>query len=268
MKNKIYASLPEYVDYLQMRGNYVLLRKAAIDSLGISSTVFNTAVHRLIKKGRVVNARHGFYIIVPLEYKMIGSTPPSWFIDELMQFHKLPYYVGLLSAAALHGAAHQQPQEFQVVTNKVLRPIIMGRVRIQFYFKKEFDNYFVTNKVKTPTGYMCVSSPEVTAFDLLKYVDAVGQINNAATVLIELAEKISAKKLPAVASKFPLAVVQRLGFLLDKFVSITFTKYLHEWFIKQNAMFIPLVPSEEHCAKQKNLKWKLWVNEKIEVDEL
>ena len=41
--------------------------------------------------------------------------PADWFIAELMQFLDLPYYVGVLSAAALHGAAHQQAQEFHVV---------------------------------------------------------------------------------------------------------------------------------------------------------
>ena len=48
-------------------------------------------------------------------------------IDDLMRFHHVPYYVGLLSAAALHGAAHQQPQEFQVVSGAVLRPLTVGR---------------------------------------------------------------------------------------------------------------------------------------------
>jgi len=31
---------------------------------------------------------------------------------------ELPYHVGLLSAAGHHGASHQQPQEFQVVTDR------------------------------------------------------------------------------------------------------------------------------------------------------
>lgn len=42
-----------------------------------------------------------------------------------MKFLGQPYYVGLLSAAALHGAAHHQPQEFQVVTNKQFRPAVL-----------------------------------------------------------------------------------------------------------------------------------------------
>ena len=34
-----------------------------------------------------------------------------------MQFCRCEYYVGLLSAAALYGAAHQQPMVFQVLTS-------------------------------------------------------------------------------------------------------------------------------------------------------
>jgi predicted transcriptional regulator of viral defense system len=67
--------------------------------------------------------REGFYVIVPLEYASSGILPPEWFIDELMKFLRQPYYVGLLSAAAIHGAAHQQPQEFHVVIPEALRSI-------------------------------------------------------------------------------------------------------------------------------------------------
>ena len=73
-----------------------------------------------------------------------------------MRFHDVPYYVGLLSAAALHGAAHQQPQEFQVVAGAILRPLTVGRVRIRFFFRREMAAA-VTEKVKTSSGYIPVT---------------------------------------------------------------------------------------------------------------
>ena len=45
---------------------------------------------------------------------------PEWYIDSLMRHEKRSYYVGLLTAAAAHGAAHQAGMEFQVVTDKLL----------------------------------------------------------------------------------------------------------------------------------------------------
>lgn len=268
MKNSIPSlkSLPQYIDYLQSGGNYILLRKNALSALRISSSGFNMAICRLAQKGRVIKARQGFYIIVPLEYKNAGGIPASWFIDSFMQFHKQPYYVGLLSAAALYGAAHQQPQEFQVITNKVLRPIVIGRTQIRFFLKKEIDVTLLT-KIKTTTGYMCVSNPELTAVDLLRYINAVGQMNNAAMVIMELAEKIDSKRLLAAATKAELPIAQRLGYLLDTFVNTEITQSLYKWFSKKRAIFSSLIPGQPRKNAIKNQKWKLWINEKIEVDE-
>jgi hypothetical protein len=55
-----------------------------------------------------------------------------------MEYLELPYYVALLSAAAIHGAAHQKSQEFQVITNKSLRTIHVRGLRISMV--SETDN--------------------------------------------------------------------------------------------------------------------------------
>ena len=44
---------------------------------------------------------------------------------------EVPYYAGLLTAARYHGAAHQQPQIFQVVVPKNRPPIHCGLVKIR-----------------------------------------------------------------------------------------------------------------------------------------
>ena len=72
-----------------------------------------------------------FYVIVPLEYRAVGAPPVSWFIHDLMKAMELPYYVSLLSAAALHGASHQQPQTFQVMTDRSLRSVLAGRTTLR-----------------------------------------------------------------------------------------------------------------------------------------
>ena len=56
--------------------------------------------------------RRGFYLIVDPGHRELGALPATAWIDDLMRFHGVPYYVGLLTAAALHGAAHQQPMAF------------------------------------------------------------------------------------------------------------------------------------------------------------
>ena len=134
-----YSALSKFADSLQGKGRYAFQRAEALGALSVSDEALQTAARRLAAKKRLVIPRRGFYVIVPLEYQTAGAPPPDWFIDDLMKFQERPYYVGLLSAAALHGSAHQQPQEFQVVTDASVRVTQAGRARIRFFMKRHFE---------------------------------------------------------------------------------------------------------------------------------
>jgi predicted transcriptional regulator of viral defense system len=77
--------------------------------------------------------------------------PAEWFITDLMAYLEQPYYVGLLSAASLHGSAHQQPQQFQIVTTTAQREVRKKGLTIRFFFKTNFNATPVT-KIKVQTG--------------------------------------------------------------------------------------------------------------------
>src|SRR3990172_3719807 len=151
--------LSDLVDSRQAGGQYILTREQARRTLGVSEQALKKAVQRLVAKRRLAVVRRGFFVIVPVEYREAGAPPPTWFLDDLMKFHGQPYYVGLLSAAALHGAAHHQPQEFQVVTNVQVRPAVAGRARLRFFPKRHIQ-HAPTMAMKTETGAMRVSTPE------------------------------------------------------------------------------------------------------------
>ena len=103
-----------------------------------------------------------------------------------MDYLNRPYYIGLLNAAALHGACHQQPQEYFVITSKPpLRTIKKQGVKINFPIKSNFSNVGLINH-KTDTGYVQLSGPELTAFDLIMYVNRIGGLNRVLTILSEL----------------------------------------------------------------------------------
>jgi len=105
------------------------------------------------------------------------------------------------------------------VAGSVLRSVTVGRVRIRFFFRRRMDVVF-TEQMKTSSGYIPVSSPEMTAFDLVRYRKGAGSIDHIATVLAELAERLDAKKLVAIAEKTEeLPVTQRLGYLLEQTVT-------------------------------------------------
>lgn len=261
-----YAALAKYVDSLQGKGRYLFQRADALTALGVSEEALQTAARRLAAKRRLVSPRRGFYVIVPLEYRAAGAPPPDWFIDDLMKFQERPYYVGLLSAAALHGAAHQQPQEFQVVTDSALRPTKAGRARIRFFTKRHFEQT-PTIQVKTETGSMRVSTPEATALDLVRYSASAGHLSNVATVLSELAEKLDARLL-AEAAKLDVerSHVQRLGYLLDLLGAARLADPLAEWLASQRPYPVMLRPGRAAKQVPRDERWSLVVNDDIEVD--
>jgi predicted transcriptional regulator of viral defense system len=103
-------SLVPWVDALQGGGRYSFTRQEAIEATGLSPEAVKKSLQRLVKRKRLAKVRDNFYVIVPTEYLAAGAPPATWFIADLMRSFGQPYYVGLLSAAALHGASHHQPQ--------------------------------------------------------------------------------------------------------------------------------------------------------------
>ncbi len=258
--------LAEYVSRLQSQGRYTFSREEALNALGVSQVALQNSSRRLAQKGRLVSLRAGLYLIVPHEYRAAGAPPPAWFINDLMRHLNHPYYVGLLSAAAIHGVAHQQPQEFQVVTDVPQRPIVVGRVRIRFVVKKEIETSKI-QMVKTETGAMRVSTVEVTALDLVHYPKVAGHLGNVATVLIELAEQMDSERLvAAVECSKEVASTQRLGYLLEFLGYGALVQPLAQWLAGRCPRLIALRPDLPKANATQNKRWKLWVNEYIDID--
>ena len=99
-----------YVEGLLARGRHTFTGEEAQAALGSSGVAAYHSPRRLRKNGWLAMPRRGFYLIVDPGYRELGALPPAAWIDDLMRFHGAPYYVGLLTAASLHGAGHQRPQ--------------------------------------------------------------------------------------------------------------------------------------------------------------
>ena len=211
------SALSSYASGLLAAGRGVFSADEAQKEIGISRGAFLDAAERLQRRGQLIRPRRGFYVIVPPQHATTGAPPPEWYIDALMRHEKRPYYVGLLVAAAAHGASHQAVMEFQVVTDKLLPDIEAGRTRIVFSYRKDIAAVSVgIEDRKTPSGYMKLSSPELTALDLVRYPQSGAGLDNIATVLSELAERLQPEKLASLSGAFEKAVVQRLGHLLGR----------------------------------------------------
>lgn len=110
--------LEDYLIKVRSKGKYSFTWSEAKAQFDISDKALNQSIYRLKTKKRVAQIRKGFYAIIAPEYSNSGMIPVHLFIDDIMKSLNIHYYVGLISAAALHGTAHQQPMEYFVITEK------------------------------------------------------------------------------------------------------------------------------------------------------
>ncbi|HEY9683410.1 MAG TPA: type IV toxin-antitoxin system AbiEi family antitoxin [Oculatellaceae cyanobacterium] len=260
-------AIANFVNQLPAQGRYTFIREEIAQKFDKSDAAIKLALNRLQKKGRLVSPRRGFYVIVPEQYMQTGAPPPIWFIDALMKDWRSDYYVGLLSAAEFYGAAHNRPQEFQVICDTPHREIHLARYRIRFFKKWNVSDTPMENR-NTPTGAMNVSTPEATALDLVRYYESVGHYNNVATVLSELSQRMTGRRLVAAAKcGVELSVVQRLGYLLDILEKAKLADPLYSWLKTQSPRSTSLRADVDAENAQFNKKWCLYVNEQVEPDE-
>lgn len=249
----------------QAEGRYSFTAREVLKKSGGSPIALRAAIRRLKAQHAIAQPRHGFYVVVPPEYRAAGAPPASWFIHDLAAFIRQPYYVGLLSAAALHGAAHQQPMRFQVVTDRPTRPVRIGRETIQFHVSRSVKATAVVH-MQTETGALNVSNPEVTAFDLIRFVDACGHMSHVATVLTELAEKLKPLELVRVARHYVLPDAQRLGYLLEHLGERDLIGPLNKWVRSQQLRTVRLEPSGHRARHPSDRAWRVIPNVSLEVD--
>jgi hypothetical protein len=143
-------------------------------------------------------------------------------------------------------------------------------VKINFSSKKEIPAELIVKK-KTKTGYVNVSCPELTATDLVQYEKETGGLNRVAPVLNELANELKFSQLPNLVFEYvPAPVIRRSGYLLD--VELGFTEIADELLEKMKEFRFstrntPLKDRKSTVGCNTNKKWRIIVNEHIEIDE-
>ncbi|MDR2848388.1 MAG: type IV toxin-antitoxin system AbiEi family antitoxin [Bacteroidales bacterium] len=271
-KDSLYK-IKDWIDDLQKRGRITFSRQEVITNFPLlSEQAVRNALNRLTAKNSIVSVWKGFYVIVSLKYALRQIVPPELYIDDLMQFLNRPYYVGLLNAAAFYGAAHQQPQQTSVISiYPPLRGTTKKDARINFNITRKQIPHGWLKSFKTENGTVQVSSPELTAADLITFQKDVGGLNRISTVLNELAESLDFNKLDNIFFEYiPISTIQRLGYLLEKpLEQEDLANKLYEKFQKFNCKFqkIPLKYSKKTADCETDTKWKIIINEYVEIDE-
>lgn len=263
--------LIDWIQRLQARGKKAFSLRMLLNELPeLSETAIKSSLSRLVQQKKVISIHKGYYLIIPPQYSTKGVLPPSLFIDGLMSYLGRPYYVGLVSAAAYHGAAHQQPQEFFVFTTfPPLRATLKKGIKINYISKKEIPTPLVQN-VKTESGYLKISSPLLTAIDLLQFERRIGGLNRAVVILNELADALSLHDRTSLLKEFaPTSVIQRLGYLLEEQLerqSLADVLYAESRRLNLPFFRIPLKASAPIKGFSSDNRWQVIINCQIESD--
>lgn len=264
------------MDERLVRGRAYFNRQEGLAALGGDSAAFSAANTRLIKKKRVANPRHGFYLILRPEDRVAGAPDPVGWIDPLIKHQGLDYRVSLLRAAAFHGSSHQAAMVFQVVAPGQLRDVEIGRHRLQFLFQApgafaQVNQPDFLDQMKSASGFAKIAGVELTLLDSIRYFHKAAGLNGVAQIVKDIGAKARPRLLVRAAAAYENTVVRRLGYLLELFGHLRQAAVLESFAAKAKSE-VALNPSVHSIASSldglhgKDSKWKLVINEPVEVD--
>ncbi|MCE2928080.1 MAG: type IV toxin-antitoxin system AbiEi family antitoxin [Candidatus Caenarcaniphilales bacterium] len=269
------TTLDDYMKKLRSEGKACFTKEEALKDLGISNVNLNARIQRAKNKGALISPSRNFYVIVVPEDLSQGAPHPADLTIMLMRHLKINYYCCLLSAAQQYGAAHQRPMIFQVMVSKRMKKLRFGSVGINFIYKKSLEG-LPTLEIAKREGYLKVSSPELTAMDLILYTCKSAGLGNVATVLYELIDSISGDKLIELAKHTSgKGWVQRLGYILEQLDSDDEKKAKHKarviaklakYLDEQDISYLRLTSEIGVKGCSRNSKWKIIENTTIESD--
>ena len=214
-------TLESYLEDRLAQGRAYFVREEAQARLGLSSSAWDTALARQVRKARAVSLKHGFYLILRPEDRSLGAPDPVRWIDPLMQHLQLDYRVSLLRAAAFHGSSHQAAMVFQVIVPRQIRGLEVGRQRLEFVYQnpETFDGVNRPDwldSIKSDAGFAKAAGIELTLLDCARYFHKAAGINGLAQIVKDLGGKASPRKLAEIAAQYENSSVRRLGYLLER----------------------------------------------------
>ena len=217
----------------------------------------SNSLYRIVKSEMIAQPFKGFYVVIPPHYAAKGIVPPVYYIDQLMDYLRRPYYICLLNAAELLGAAHQRPQEFSVMT--ILPRIRMSRLSsLNWNYRSSIPDNFL-KEINSETGTIKFSGPELTALDLVQYEQHIGGLSRAANFFLYIPDSSS------------IATVQRVGYILENVLmnQSQADDLYHELKIvspKLNRFRLSTRKNDDGAILDK--RWNIIVNTEIELDDL
>lgn len=202
------------LDQFQARGCLVASLPELVTQSGLSSLAVKRQLEHLTQRLTRLPGRPSSFLIVPPEHSRRGAPPVDFWFADYCRVHEKPYYVGLLSAAMLHGSAQQAVQRTQVMTTLPTRALIIGDVHIEFHVKQRLA-FTPLTQVRGLASPLAVSSPEATALDLIAFQHCIGGIARATEVITGLLPVMTNEGWHRALKYAPLTARQRTGYVLE-----------------------------------------------------
>lgn len=235
----------------------------------ISSQALNSALRRQKAKGKVINIRKGFYLIIPPKYQLLGQLPLYLYIDNLFQWIGKPYYVSLLTAASKHGASHHAIHKDYITTcPPALRDINYDPYNIEFFTKRNWPQHGII-KMDAEAGSYFVSSVALTLLDLINCQNKIGGLNRLSEVIQELTEELGPEDLKETISSYSEASdIQRLAYLVEYFgADGKCLDVLANWKRNQTSLnTVVLTPGKDRNRDSTKNRWRVNVNNEIDIE--
>ena len=262
MKNKGYLLIRQ----LQHKGKCIFSVSEAQSQLKISRASVMAILTRLRRDNLIVTLTNGLYAILEPTEQNHGLRPLR-ILAPFMKHLQTDYYVGLLSAANHWGAAHHKPQHLQVILPKRYFLKRLGKLKIQFLLKKHFSD-IGTLTAKAAFGYYKISSPELTALDVISYENDCGGFSNVCLVIRDLIGDMDEKSLRACTKNYAImSSIQRLGYMMEKYhAPKKLTTSFKKWIQHQSPSLIPLYSKGKRKGSI-NKDWMLIENTELEFEE-
>ncbi|MFL0143079.1 type IV toxin-antitoxin system AbiEi family antitoxin [Tenacibaculum maritimum] len=260
--------LSDYIKELLSVEEYSFSKEELQIATQKKKSIVTSDLSYLTEKGEITPLRKGFYLIIPPRYSKLGKLPLELYINKLFKYIERPYYVGLYSAAKYHGASHQQIQREYVVSIKPrILDIKKKNTNIHFFTASNWPNKNILER-KSDAGIFKISSPALTAVDLIHYQNKLGGINRMLAILEELSEELTKNDIEELLTWYPYkSTLQRFGFLLEELqIEEELISIVFEYLKTQKLYPVLLSPKSNEKPGSVTNKWKVDVNIKLESD--
>jgi hypothetical protein len=226
----------------------------------LSAIAAKRQLSRLGNKVARVSPRQPFYLIVTPEHRAMGAPPAAWWLNDYFNWLGRPYYLALQSAASSFGSNPQALQVTQVMTDHPVRPVKVGRIQVRFFVKRGIGRTS-TQQLTQAFAPLCISTPEATAFDLIRYATSIGGIGRAAETIRPFLSKLRVRELKRMlAAENEIATAQRLGFVMEAAGEKKLAQTIYDWLPGKLTKILLSPVNKKQCSVPLVERWQVFNN--------